>query len=127
MLKTSTATNGDELPVEQWLAIRKEAGLRIDPATADVMWCHRFTIDPYDVYEDIAGEQQVVGRVYFACAPGSDIWVCFYDLPTKTRDRLWEMHRSRLCFPAGILAINTVFHADGSQDEPAVLATQRRH
>ena len=28
----------DQLTVEQWLAIRKEAGLKIDPETAEVEW-----------------------------------------------------------------------------------------
>ena len=31
--------------VEQWLAIRKEAGLKIDPETAEVDWCYAQTLD----------------------------------------------------------------------------------
>ena len=115
MSKTITDTNGNELTVEQWLEIRKEAGLRIDPATADVMWCHAETLDPYGVNPDLPEEYRQVGREYFARAPGSDIWVLFDDLPGEIASRLWEMHRSRLGFPAGIFAVNTLFHADGSQ------------
>ena len=33
MSKTITVTTEDQLTVEQWLDIRKEAGLRIDPET----------------------------------------------------------------------------------------------
>jgi hypothetical protein len=39
----------DEMTVEQWLAIRKEAGRHIDPATAEVEWWHALTLDPYGV------------------------------------------------------------------------------
>jgi hypothetical protein len=35
---------------EIWLAIRKEAGLKIDPETAEVLWMLRPTSDPYGVY-----------------------------------------------------------------------------
>jgi hypothetical protein len=31
----------------QWLAIRKEAGLKLDPETAEVEWCYAQTLDPY--------------------------------------------------------------------------------
>jgi hypothetical protein len=43
-----------------------------------------------------------VGREYFARSPGSDIWVCFRDLPEGTASSLWEKHRSKLAFPAGL-------------------------
>ncbi len=36
----------DEVTVEQWLTIRKEAGLKIDPETAKVIWDHRQVLDP---------------------------------------------------------------------------------
>jgi hypothetical protein len=34
---------------EQWLAIRKEAGLKIDPETAEVYWTYAQTEDPYGI------------------------------------------------------------------------------
>ena len=52
--------------VEQWLAIRKEAGLTIDPETAEVCWIYAQTGDPYGVYPDLPEERQQVGREYFA-------------------------------------------------------------
>ncbi len=80
----------DEMTVEQWLTIRKEAGLKIDPETAKVIWDHRQVLDPYGVNPDLTEEEWCVGRSYFACAPGSDIWVSFYDLPDTTRTALWK-------------------------------------
>jgi hypothetical protein len=44
----------------------------------------------------------VIGRVYFARSPDSDIWVCFYDLPDATRKALREKHKGTLAFPAGL-------------------------
>jgi hypothetical protein len=88
--------------VEQWLAIRKQAGLKIDPETAEVEWWYALTLDPYGVLPELAEEYQQVGRAYFACSPGSDIWVNFSDLPKATRDALWQKHKSTLAFPAGL-------------------------
>ena len=87
---------------EIWLAIRKEAGLKIDPETAEVEWIYGLTLDPYGVYPDLPEEYQQVGREYFARSPGSDVWVNFDDLPAATDDALWEKHRSNLAFPAGL-------------------------
>ena len=69
--------------MEQWLVVRKEAGLKINPKTAEV---DAQTLDPYGVYPDLPEECQQVGREYFARSPGSDIWVHFHDLPEETRD-----------------------------------------
>jgi hypothetical protein len=93
-----------EMTKEQWLAIRKEAGLKIDPQTAEVDWTYADISDPYDVLPDDA-RAGCVGRAYFARSPGSDIWVCFDDLPEMVRDALWEKHSSRLAFPAGLEAL----------------------
>jgi hypothetical protein len=93
----------DEMPVEQWLAIRKEAARQIDPETAEVMWCYVRTGDPYGVYP--LPEEYCVGRGYFACSPGSDVWISFRDLPKATRDALWKKHSSKLAFPAGLEGI----------------------
>jgi hypothetical protein len=83
--KQSTTTDGSErkretmkgnkmnekLNVEQWLAIRKQAGLEIDQATAEVDWCYGLTLDPYGIYPDLPEEYQQVGREYFARAQGA--------------------------------------------------------
>lgn len=92
----------DQLPIDQWLQTRKQAGLRIDPQTAEVTWEYGLTLDPYGVYPELPEEARQVGREYFARSPGSDIWVWFGDLPAQTRDALWKMHRSKLAFPAGV-------------------------
>ena|SRR5258707_749152 len=94
--KMSTMMTDEER--EAWLAIRKEAGLEIDPETAEVEWTYALTLDPYGVYPELPEELQQVGRGYFARSPGSDVWVWDGDLPEATRDALWKKRRSK--FPA---------------------------
>jgi hypothetical protein len=94
-----TLNNGERMTVREFLAIRKEEGLKIDPTTAEVHWHYTEVTDPYGVYP--FEEIECVGRSYFARRPGSDIWVEFGDLPEKTRDALWGQHKSELAFPAG--------------------------
>ena len=101
MVRDPQTTDG-QLTVDEWLAIRREAGSRIDPETAKVMWHYARTLDPYGVYPDLPPECQQVGREYFARSPDSDIWVSFDDLPDETRETLWKMHKSVLAFPAGL-------------------------
>jgi hypothetical protein len=86
--RIGNALEEEQLPVEQWLAIRKEAGLKIDPATAELSWGWGYILDPYGVY-DLSDEERCAGRTYFARAPGSDIWVEFRDLPDATRKAMW--------------------------------------
>jgi hypothetical protein len=104
-MKETTMTRESELTrVERktWLAIRKEAALRIDPETAEVEWTYAQTLDPYGVDPGLPEELQQVGREYFARFRGSDVWVWFGDLPEKIRDALWEKQKSALAFPAGL-------------------------
>lgn len=84
-----------------WLASRQEAGLKIDPETAEVEWIYALTLDPYGVYPELPEEYRQVGREYFARSPGSDVWVLFGDLPDAIESALWEKHKSKLAFPAG--------------------------
>jgi hypothetical protein len=70
----------ENMSVEEWLAIRKEEGLKIDPRTAEVEWTYAQVLDPYGVYPDLPPECDCVGRAYFARRPGSDVWVWFGDL-----------------------------------------------
>ena len=84
----------DAASLEKWLAIRKQAGLSIDPETAEVMWQYALTLDPYGVHSD-PPELRQVGRQYFARAPGSDVWVSFYNLPDATCKALWERLETR--------------------------------
>jgi hypothetical protein len=73
---------------KQWLSVRKEQGLKIDPDTAEVFWKYGPSCDPYDLY-DLTYEDPTIGRNYFARSPGSDVWVYIYDLPEAACDRLW--------------------------------------
>jgi hypothetical protein len=61
-----------KLNVEEWLAIRKEEGLKIDPETAEVSWHYAQTLDPYGVDQNLTEECQQIGREYFARSPGSE-------------------------------------------------------
>jgi hypothetical protein len=88
--------------LEEWLKIREEEGLKIDPETAEVDWTYAQLNDPYGVYPKILAEYDCIGREYFARRPGSDIWVDFGDLPEKIREALWNKHRSKLAFSAGL-------------------------
>ena len=71
---------------QQWLAIRKEAAVKIDPETAEVCWEYGSVRDPYGLY-DLTDEDNI-GLNYFARSPESEVWVVFRDLPAPTRDRL---------------------------------------
>jgi len=91
MSSNETTTDAGTTPIttEEWLAIRKEAGLKIDPET-------------YGVHPDLPEEYRQIGREYFARSPGSDIWVSFDDLPDAIREALWEKKKRELAFPAGL-------------------------
>ena len=78
---------------KQWLAVRKEAGLKIDPETAEVVWNYGSVLNPYGVYR-LTSEEECIGRNYFARSPGSGVWVEFGDLPDAIRDRLWARLRA---------------------------------
>jgi hypothetical protein len=89
-------TPREKAEIEQWLTLRKEEGLKIDPETAEVDWWYAQTLDPYGVYDEweLPEEFHQVGREYFARAPESDIWVRFGDLPKQTVKRLEQRGKS---------------------------------
>lgn len=91
-------TTSEKVETEDWLEARREAGLNIDPETAEVDWCYAQTLDPYGVMDEweLPEEFHQVDREQFARSPSSDIWVWFGDLPEKTCKRLWELHRLNL-------------------------------
>jgi hypothetical protein len=78
---------------EEWLAIRKRAGEKIDPETAKVHWENGVTADPYGLNPEFPDEYFQIGRIFFARSPESDTWVWFGDLPTATRNALWKRIR----------------------------------
>src|SRR5262245_4528020 len=59
---------------KQWLSVRREQGLKIDPDTAEVFCEHGSIRDPYGLH-DLTYEEDNIGRNYFARSPGSDVWV----------------------------------------------------
>jgi hypothetical protein len=111
-----TKQSVDQIKVQKWLAIRKKAGRKIDPETAEVDWAYVQDLDPYGINPELPEECRQSGRGYFARSHGSDIWVWFGDLPSATRDALWEKHKATLAFPAGLPQIKddeTVICRDG--------------
>jgi hypothetical protein len=83
---------------EEWLAIRRKAGRKINPETAEIMWRYGYALDPYGIGPELPEACQQLQRNYFARSPGCDIWVFFYDLPTATRHALWEKHGAKIAF-----------------------------
>jgi len=81
--------------------------LQIDPETAEVIWTYGQTLDPYGVNPDLPEEYDQAGRLYFARAPGTQVWVSFYDLPFEVGNALWEKHKYSLAFPAGLVEVLT--------------------
>jgi hypothetical protein len=57
---SNEAKTVDGMTVEQWLAIRKEAALQVDPETAEVEWRYVDLSDPYG-----HGHSWCLGKVYF--------------------------------------------------------------
>ena len=82
---TETLTDGPAYPNprEELFRLRREAALNIDPKTAEVMWIWGQILDPYGEMTDFPEEWHCIGRLWFSRAPGSDIWVCYYDLPQE--------------------------------------------
>src|SRR5262249_10231312 len=80
----------NKMPVEQWLATRRETALLIDPENVEVTWHFAYVLDPYGVIPDLSWEEKQIGRSYFARSPGSEVWVSFYDLPEATCEALWK-------------------------------------
>ncbi|CAN5364216.1 hypothetical protein BH10PSE9_BH10PSE9_14130 [soil metagenome] len=97
MSETKPETLVDGLPIKQWRKIRKEAGRKINPATAEVKGIDAQTLDPYGIFgDDLPKECDQVDREYFARAPESVIWISFRDLPSETAHVLWKMHGRQL-------------------------------
>jgi hypothetical protein len=72
----------------EFFMMRKEAGLRVDPETAEICREWRESFDPYDVLGSVPPECQSVGSEWFARAPSTNEWVLFEHLPPATRAML---------------------------------------
>jgi hypothetical protein len=88
-LKAGTIT------IEKFHELMKSEGRKIDARSADISWGWGQVLDPYGVYAPLLEEERCIGRLYFARALGSDIWVEFGDLPDETSDALWDRLGSR--------------------------------
>jgi len=87
-------TAAQNAKIEEWLAIRKEEALKIDPETAEVDLAYAPPSDPYGVMDqwesppELQDFDELGEPAFFARAPGSDIWVWFGDLPEEIQDKL---------------------------------------
>lgn len=98
----------------RWLAIRKNAGRKIDPQTALVSSSSVYVIDPYGLIEDLADEAKCVGNIRFARSPGSAIAVCFYDLPRAT---VSAIEKAATAGSSNVVAFAPRQHSAGLEDE----------
>jgi hypothetical protein len=82
-----TETRTVNIPVEIWRELLQIAGRQIDPKTAEVdsEWCQM--TDPYGIH-DSPPEGGCIGRLDFARAPGTKLWILFNDLPAATCEAL---------------------------------------
>jgi hypothetical protein len=91
LFKERSGIKDDGLPAvteEQWRAIRRTAGLQINPETVELMWAWSEEIH-YDNSEEEPGRGEPCVAL-FARNPGSDELVAYADLPQATRDVLLE-------------------------------------
>jgi hypothetical protein len=78
--------------IAEFLAQRRQAGLQIDAETAEIEWGSGNIQDPYGIGEDPEG-MGCSGKLLFARAPGSDVWVYVEELPKTTAKALLERIR----------------------------------
>jgi hypothetical protein len=82
--------NNVTINTKLWDALLQIAGRQIDPKNAEVFWEWGNDFDPYGVFPDLPDELVSVGRIRFARAPGSRVWIEFGDLPEATRKPLYK-------------------------------------
>ena len=71
---------------EDFVALAKQTGSKIDPKTAEIIWGYENRVDPYGIAPKAAdGSRETLFYVY---APRSKIWVWIGDLPNQTRQAL---------------------------------------
>ena len=67
---------------EDFLALIKEVGARIDPETAETVWVPRDPFDPYGIYPAVPSQH--ITELCFVDAPDSRISIWIGDLPDRT-------------------------------------------
>ena len=81
--------------IREWLASRKEAGLKIDIKTCEVGSWHAYDLDPYGLDPDLPEELQQIGRNHFVRSPESRGWISVDDLPPEKIDALYDRFERR--------------------------------
>ena len=87
----------EEKEIDEWLAIRKEEGRKIDPETAEVNLFYVVDLDPYGL-DDLTEEDYGYchsSKEWFVRNPGSDIWVWVGDVPDEKWERIQKRRRER--------------------------------
>ncbi len=76
--------------LRQWLATRKEAGLKIDIATCEIGGWYADDFDEYGSQRKLPQDVMSIGYWIFVRSPESDGWVSEGDLPEDKHFALWE-------------------------------------
>lgn len=92
--------------IREFTERRKEAGLKIDPKTAETYMDMGECFDPYGIHPLLPREaKDCPMKNWFVRSRGSDIWVWDGDLPQATRDALRNKHNPTLASQqAGVTA-----------------------
>src|SRR5262249_37586708 len=77
---------------DSFLTLMKETALKIEPASAEMIWKDADPFDPYGIGLDLPEEGRSAGEFHselcYVFSPGSRLWVWSGDLPNETRQAL---------------------------------------
>jgi hypothetical protein len=80
--------------MQQWVASREEAGLKIDIETCELGCWYAYDCDPYGARPDLPEEMKQIGTNRFVRSAESRGWVCEDDLPLASVEAMYErIHR----------------------------------
>jgi hypothetical protein len=80
------ALRGSEHIRKDFLALIEEEALKIDPATAEMIWLNGDSLDPYALGPEFPGQPDT--DLCYVRSPGNKRWVWIGDLPIETREAL---------------------------------------
>jgi hypothetical protein len=116
-IKTLRALRGSEHFRKDFLALVKEEGLKIDPATAEMIWTQGDALDPYALGPESPFQPDTLCFVY---SPGKTNCVWIGDLPIETREAL---RLKRAAKQSGSVAAPEIANPpDGRRGDPDALA-----
>ncbi len=101
--RSASNGNAEELEgmeIREWLAIRREEALKIDPENVEMCRHYRYNGDPYFVDPNCPEEWCYLDKAYFVSTHGSEMWVWDGDLPEETRKRIWNRPLKPVSSPA---------------------------